>query len=87
MKSTITQFLFYQKAPHLERINALWKAEMETSKVLLAHTALLSLPALFSGLLVWVSAVVALFSAVLLSAGMWPQNLASPPEKPCHARQ
>lgn len=67
--------LFYQKAPHLEKINASWKAEMKISKMLFAHIALSSLPVLFSGVFfVGVSSVVALFSAVPLSAMMWPKS-------------
>lgn len=48
IKNTVTQLLFYQKAPNLEKINALWKAEMETDETLLAHIALSFFPVLFS---------------------------------------
>lgn len=49
IKNTVTQLLFYQKAPNLEKINALWKAEMKTNEMLVAHIALSFFPVLFSG--------------------------------------
>lgn len=89
IKNTVTQLLFYQKAPNLEKISALWKAEMKTDEMLFVHIALSFFPVLFSGaFFVVLSSVAVLFSAVPLSAVMWPQKLAlllQKPHLPCMA--
>lgn len=82
--STITQLIFCQKAPHLEKITAPRKAEMKTSKMFLARIDLCSSQFYLVGLFfVGVSSVVTLFSAVPSSAMMWPRTVAFLLQKPC----